>query len=44
MAKEVRKHEKTLGEMGQGIMSEDEIDMSANTKLARLWGEYFCTI
>jgi hypothetical protein len=43
MAEEVRKHEKTLGETGQGITSEDEIDTSANTKLARSWGEYFRT-
>jgi len=39
MADEVRKHDKTLGETGQGLMEEE--DIWANTPLARSWGERF---
>jgi len=41
MADEVRKHDKTLGETGQGLMSEEKI--REDTQLARSWGETFCT-
>jgi hypothetical protein len=37
MANEVKKHDKTMGETGQGMMSEEEI--TPNTPLARSWGE-----
>ena len=38
MAEEVRKHNKTMGETGQGMNSEEEI--TPNTPLARTWGEF----
>ena len=41
MADEVRKHDKTMGETGQGLESEREI--APGTPLAQTWGECIST-
>lgn len=41
MTQDVRKYCDMMGEMGAGIIHEEDIDMECNNSLTQSWGTYF---